>query len=695
MKNIIKRIAIFVIYDKQGIVDEYCIHIIRELKSVCDDVVVVCNGKITNSSMSALQKETSRIFIRENKGYDALAYKYGIETAIGWNALESYDELLLVNDSFYGPFWPLTDIMEHMEKRKVEFWGITGQVPMKNTFGCSYPELTLPYHIQTYFLAVNAKMLHSMAFKQFWDNIGAIKGFTDAVTGFELQFTNYFTEKGFVCGTYVDSAFQEEEKVENRIPYILYNPGELIKKYHCPIVKRKCFTLPYYETLHYSMGQDINTIFDDIASVSKYDVDMIWKHLIRTMEPGQLHQALHLRFVLPAKNVKKTDSKIDYSKVAAIAHINYSEQQEECIAYLMHLPKEVDLFITTKSNDIKKNIEKKFLANKRENISVLMIGDRGREIRGLLIECKDIFLNYKYICYVHDKRTTGGIADVKVGQLFYHTLWDNMLKSGSYIDNILGLLENNKHIGLIAPPAPYHWNYFRYLGQEWTGNYQITKKLADRLNLNCIMQEACSPFVLGTTFWCRMDALKPLFEYGFCENDFPQEPLALDGTFNHAIERIFQYVAQSQGYASGIVMNDEYASSYLQDYHSMIIGVLNEYRKTMRFPYLSDYGEMSTPGELVDFCFSFNKIYVYGTGNNAVRMTNWLYGFGMEYQGYIVSDGHRKYMEWNEKPVYVLSEIEDENGEVGIILTLDKRFQPEVLPQLEKKGYRNIYKMWK
>lgn len=131
MKSVIKRAAVFVIYDKQGIVDEYCIHIIRELKSVCDDVVVVCNGTITNGSMAALQKETSRIFIRENKGYDALAYKYGIETAIGWNALESYDELLLLNDSFYGPFWPLTDIVEDMEKRKVDFWGLTGQVPMK------------------------------------------------------------------------------------------------------------------------------------------------------------------------------------------------------------------------------------------------------------------------------------------------------------------------------------------------------------------------------------------------------------------------------------------------------------------------------------------------------------------------------------------------------------------------------------
>ena len=696
MKDTVKRIAIFVIYDKQGIIDGYCIHIIRELKSVCDRVAVICNGNMTDKSIEGLQEENLEVYVRKNEGYDATAYKYALEDIVGWDVLEGYDELILVNDSFYGPFWPLKDIVESMEEKNVDFWGLTGQVPMGNTFGDAYPEEILPYHIQTYFVVVHSHMLHDISFKAFWDNVKDIKEFTDAVTGFELLFTKYFTEKGFVSGTYVGSTFQENEKIENRIPYIMYSPCELIKKYHCPVVKRKCFALPYQDILHYSIGQDMSMIFETIESVSNYDVDMIWKHLIRIMEPGRLHQVLHLRYVLPEQTSLMTDHKTGYSKTAVIAHINYMELQDECISYLLHLPKEIDVFVPTKSGDIKRNIEKIFLDKCRKNISVIMIGNRGREIRGLLIECKDIFLNYEYICYVHDKRTTGGIADVKIGEKFFHTLWDSMLKSRAYIDNILSLFEKNKYIGLLAPPAPYHWSYFRYLGQEWTGNYQTTKELANRLRLNCVMQEEFAPFVLGTTFWCRTDALRPLFEYGFCESDFPEEPLALDGTFNHAIERIFQYVAQSQGYASGIVMSDADASSYLQDYHSMIIGVLNEYRKKARFPYFYEYLlDMSIPEEFIDFCVSFEKVYIYGTGRVAGRITNWLRTAGMEYEGYIVSDGHRDNAKWNGKSVYVLSEIEVENDKLGIILGLGKKYQKEVIPILKKKGYRNIYNILK
>ncbi len=696
MKDSAKKMAIFVIYDKQGIVDKYRIHIIRELKSICDKVVIVCNGNMTSRSIKELREETLEVYVRKNEGYDAIAYKYALEDVIGWDGLEEYDELFFVNDSFYGPFWPLKDIVEKMEEKNVDFWGLTGQIPMGNTFGDTHSEDILPYHIQTYFVAVHSHMLHDISFKAFWDSVKDIKEFTDAVTGFELLFTKYFIDKGFVSGTYVDSMFQESEKIENRIPYIMYSPCELIKKYHCPVVKRKCFSLPYQDILHYSIGQDMSIIFETIESVSNYDVDMIWQNLIRTMEPGRLHQALHLRYALSEHTSLMTDQKTCYGRTAVIAHINYLELQDECISYLLHLPKEIDVFVTTKSGDIKRNIEKVFSNEDRNNISVIMIGNRGREIRGLLIECKNIFLNYEYICYVHDKRTTGGIADAKVGEIFFHSLWNSMLKSRAYIDNILSLLNDNKHIGLLAPPAPYHWTYFRYLGQEWTGNYQTTKELANRLRLNCVMQEKFAPFVLGTTFWCRTDALRPLFEYGFCENDFPEEPLALDGTFNHAIERIFQYVAQSQGYASGIVMSDADASTYLQDYHSMIIGVLDEYRKNIRFSYFNEYiADMTIPEEFIDFCVSFDEIYVYGTGKIAGIITEWLLITGMDYGGYIVSDGHRSEARWNGKPVYVLSEIEAEDDKAGIILGLSRKYHKEVVPILKKKGYRNIYSISK
>lgn len=695
MCNTLKRCGIFVVYDRKGIIDDYCVYILKELKTVCSNVAVICNGEITKNSMRILEKEADLVFVRENKGYDALAYKFGLEQLIGWTSVADYDEVILANDSFYGPFWPLADILMSMEDKEVDFWGITAQEPMLNIFGSVYPHKWLPYHIQTYFIVIRSRLLYAPEFREFWDMLDIGKGgFTEAVSGFELAFTSYFQQQGFLPATYVDSSFQRDETIEKRIPYILYEPCELIEKYHCPIMKRKCFTIPYQDIMQYSLGQDMSHILEIIQDISRYDTNMIWKHLIRTMEPGLLHQTMHLRFVLPARQSKRAEREQNDHRAAIIAHINYPELQKDCILYLQQVPLNIDIFVTTKSMDIKKEVEARLSADGNRNVQVIMIGDRGREIRGMLVECAAVFAEYEYICYVHDKRTAGNVPDRKIGERFFHTLWSNMLKSSEYINNVLEFMEMNRHIGLLAPPEPYHWNYFRYLGQEWTANYDATYRLADKLNLQCIILEEYPPFVLGTTFWCRSDALKPLFDYGFREKDFEEEPLDLDGTINHAIERIFQYVAQSQGYASGILVNDEFASDYLQDYHSMINGVLTEYRRTDSCSMLKECMEMGDKDELIDFCNLYGKIYIYGTGNYGLRMTEMLADIGIDHEGYIVSDGYRKDVKWKGKPVYELSEVMPENDSIGILLAVDRKNQSEVLPMLKEKGMNNIYNIY-
>ncbi|MCI8454954.1 MAG: hypothetical protein HFE84_10130 [Lachnospiraceae bacterium] len=687
-----KRIAVFTVYDKDGVLYAYRRHILKELRAVADRVIVVCNGPMEPGSKKALYEMADEVFFRTNSGYDAFAYKYALEEAVGWAKLEQYDELLLMNDSFYGPFWLMADILEEMAERDADFWGLTAQPPMANTFGSAYFYRELPYHIQTYFLVVRDRLLHAPAFCRFWDTLEPVNGFTDAVTKFELRFTAFFQKEGFLAASYVDCACMEQEKTENRLPYIMYEPYEMIKEHHCPILKRKCFTMPYSDILQYSVGQDAKRALEFISRHTDYDEGMIWEHLIRTVEPGKLQQALHLSFILPSAYTSKKDRSKTH-KTAVIAHVNYPELLEECFAYLCRVPARIDLYITTKSLDIKKKLEEKFYSRGRLNVKVRMIGDRGREIRGMLIECADVFREYEYVGYVHDKRTAGNAGEAKIGEIYRSLLWDNMLKSSAYINNALALLEENTHIGLLAPPEPYHGNYFRYLGQEWTQNYQTTCELASRLKLQCVLEEDCPPFVLGTTFWCKSRALAPLIDFGFSENDFEEEPLGLDGTINHAIERIFQYAAQSQGYASGIVMNDAFASDYFEDYHCMLNGVLSEFRKTEKYCTLRECMEFGDTEALKEFCGRYKSVYVYGTGSYAAILTDILRNLKVDWQGYVVSEGHRTKNRWKGRPVCLLSEIEKERREVGLILALDKIHQAEVLPALREKDFTNIYRV--
>lgn len=691
--NNTKRIAILVIYDKDGVVDDYLFHLLREIKENVSTLVVVVNGKIRDKDYKVLTIYADSIFVRENEGYDATAYKEVLLNFYGREEIQKYDELLLVNDSFYGPFWGLDSIFMEMEGRENDFWGITDLCPSVNTFGAAFEGKILPYHIQSYFLVVRKRMLSVDCFWKFWETLPVIKSFSDAVVNFELRFTQYFKGKGFTSDTYVDCTPFYADNIENNYVYLLFSPYEMVAEHNCPIVKKKAFTLPYHDVLEYSNGQDIPKLMEYLLLHTKYNVDMIWKNLIRTVDPGKLNQAMHLQYILPYDYECDRDFNPLKEKIAVIAHLNYPELINEGVDYLKNVPKEMDIYVTTKSEENERLIRNALESKHIKNYKIIQIGNKGREIRGLLVECADVFRTHEYVCFVHDKRTTGNKTGENVGKAYMYLLWQNMLKSRDYILNIIALLKENDYLGMLVPVPPYHWNYFRYLGEEWTNCFEETKKLVNKLQLNCIMSKDTAPLTLGTTFWCKSEAIKPLIEYGFTEDDFEEEPLPLDGTINHAIERIFAYSAQSQGYATGMVMNEQYASLHLCNYQSMICGILNNERKVNTSVTYRDYVMMNMDEHIFTFYSMYENVYIYGAGDFAQRITKYLTYHKKDYCGYIVSDGYRTTVEFSGKKVITLSELSSDPDKTGIIIAMNKQHQNEVISGLLERGYKNYCTM--
>ena len=70
-----KRICIFSFFDNDGIVDEYIEYYLNEISQIVKRIVIVVNGNIKNDYYKKLLKYTDEIIVRENKGYDAGAYK--------------------------------------------------------------------------------------------------------------------------------------------------------------------------------------------------------------------------------------------------------------------------------------------------------------------------------------------------------------------------------------------------------------------------------------------------------------------------------------------------------------------------------------------------------------------------------------------------------------------------------------------
>lgn len=143
-----KRLGIFCFYDKDGEVDTYVNYLLEELRTVLYKLIIVVNGKITETGRNILLKYADDFIVRPNRGFDVGAYTDVLKQT-GCMDWENWDELVLCNDTFYGPFVPMKDIFVKMEDKDVDFWGL------------NILERGLLSHIQSYFLVFRQKILSS------------------------------------------------------------------------------------------------------------------------------------------------------------------------------------------------------------------------------------------------------------------------------------------------------------------------------------------------------------------------------------------------------------------------------------------------------------------------------------------------------------------------------------------------------
>lgn len=425
-----------------------------------------------------------------------------------------------------------------------------------------------------------------------------------------------------------------------------------------------------------------------MQTLQKDEREEIWDKIIHRYEVGELRTALHLDYVFQTAGKRHISDK----KIAVIAHVNYTDLISRCFNYIAEIPEYIDVYITTKGSKNIELIQDKIDELSRSNIKIVVPENRGREISGLLVACKDILMRYDYLCFVHDKKSNKGEAYQTVGQSFCDILWENSIKNGIYIENVIRKFEDESRLGLLAPPAPYPSKLFMVGFLGWCNSYDKTIQLAERLKLNCIIDKNKQPFVLGTTFWCRTKALRPLFEAGLGYEDFEPEPMPTDNTISHAIERILPYVAQSEGYYSGIMMTAEYASLYTCNYQYMIDNIVDKIVLKDIFKNESlNYSDILDKKQKVHmFANRFSNIYIYGAGMFGQKCLDILEDeHKKKVKGFLVSDGHKMNSELRGIPIIEISQICPKEDE-GIIVALNLKNMLEVLPELKNRGFRNL-----
>lgn len=400
----------------------------------------------------------------------------------------------------------------------------------------------------------------------------------------------------------------------------------------------------------------------------------------------------NLNYILPfTTKLREYSYEIYKRKVVVIIHLHYLDTIDLYLEYINVIPDSIDIFFTFSSCEVK-NALQKTINGKRKNCRFIEKQNRGRDISAFLVACRKDILQYEYICFLHDKKEKRSIYK-KDTETWVKCLWDNMIGSTEFIENILLTFFKNPTLGLLVPPFPITEHFSTFYMCPWGYNFDITSVLVKKLDLNCDLNISKPPITLGTVFWARTTALKKLFEIEWKYKDFDEEPLKNDGTISHAIERVLAYVAQDAGYESGWVMSDRYAGIYLEQMQHALKSAFNMLNTSLGISWISEIeGYEEKVQEMLTFINKYEKFYIYGAGICGIRYFTRLKIEQKVPTAFLVSDSSENAKEVQGIPIYSISEV-NLNEHCGIIIGVAEPHQEEVIKAIRdnQPEFDNIY----
>ena len=179
------RVALFMHFDGRGIVRPQVLNYIRELKANGLDVVLVSNaGKLAPEALAVLQEVCAGIILRKNIGYDFGAWRDAVDYLDLPRA--QTQEVILANDSVFGPLAPLGDALRRLDYSKADIWGLTESWQVR-------------YHLQSFFLAFGPVALRAKAWREFWDDVRPVPMKSYVVHRYEVGITQAMIKGGLSC----------------------------------------------------------------------------------------------------------------------------------------------------------------------------------------------------------------------------------------------------------------------------------------------------------------------------------------------------------------------------------------------------------------------------------------------------------------------------------------------------------------
>jgi glycosyltransferase involved in cell wall biosynthesis len=185
-----KNVCVFAGFSSSNKIEDYVVHYLKKLKEITTYIVYVSDNYLEEAAVKRIDQIVDKVIASPHGEYDFGSYKRGLDHLIEKKIHGDY-QLILCNDSCYGPVSGFKEIFDKMSARGDDFWGFTANDEIKT-------------HIQSFFMVFNKKVVSSDKFRSFFYSVKKEEGVEQVIRNYEATLTEILANSGFSWSTFID-----------------------------------------------------------------------------------------------------------------------------------------------------------------------------------------------------------------------------------------------------------------------------------------------------------------------------------------------------------------------------------------------------------------------------------------------------------------------------------------------------------
>lgn len=220
-----RRVAVFASYSADGVLPPQVQPYLEGLRPLVERIVVICDNDLAPDQRAHLSRLADHVITGRHGEYDFGSYKRGEAWArqAGW--LDEADDLILCNDSCFGPVGSFAPMFERMDARHLDFWGATDSQEF-------HP------HLQSFFVVLNWHVFQSPTFRSFMGGITKQPNVHEVIKKYEIGLTKTLAGAGYNWGAMVENRLEGVHPLDPTYRNIVEHPITAMEM-GLPLVKAK------------------------------------------------------------------------------------------------------------------------------------------------------------------------------------------------------------------------------------------------------------------------------------------------------------------------------------------------------------------------------------------------------------------------------------------------------------------------